>query len=153
MVSGYELLLFLHIISAVVWVGGGVALQAMAIRATRSGDPARMAGFAKDAEWIGMRIFMPASILVIAFGFALVGKGSWGYPFWVAFALGAQGASALVGAAFLGPESGRIGKLVDARGVEHAEVQARIRRIFLVSRVELVILIAVVFDMAIKPAF
>ena len=30
-------------------------------------------------------------------------------------------------------------------------MQARIRRIFLVSRVELVLLLAVVFDMVVKP--
>ena len=54
---------------------------------------------------------------------------------------------------FLGPESGRIGKLTEAHGVAHLEVQARIRRIFLVSRVELAFLIAVVCGMVIKPSF
>jgi hypothetical protein len=54
---------------------------------------------------------------------------------------------------FLGPESGRIGKLAEAHGVAHHEVQARIRRTVLDSRVELAFLIAVVFDMVIKPKF
>ena len=35
--------------------------------------------------------------------------------------------------------------------MESPEVQARIRRIFLVSRIELVLLLAVVFDMVVKP--
>jgi hypothetical protein len=35
--------------------------------------------------------------------------------------------------------------------VESAEVQERIRRIFLVSRIELVLLLAVIFDMVVKP--
>ena len=52
---------------------------------------------------------------------------------------------------FLGPESGRIGKLIDAHGPEHAEVGARIRRILMISRIELLLPIAVVFDMVVKP--
>ena len=50
-----------------------------------------------------------------------------------------------------GPESGRIGKLVEQHGPEHPEVTSRITRILAVSRVELVLLIAVVFAMVVKP--
>mgnify|MGYP000977606802 CR=1 FL=1 len=117
MVTGYEALLFVHILAAVVWVGGGAATQFYAIRAMGSTDPGRLAGFAKDAEWVGMRVFMPASLVVLGAGFGLVAKGDWSLgTFWVAFGLGAMAASALTGALFLGPEAGRIGKLIDAHG-------------------------------------
>ena len=59
--------------------------------------------------------------------------------------------SIAIGAGFLGPEAGRIARATEAGGVESAEVQQRIRRIFLVSRIELVLLLAVVFDMVVKP--
>lgn len=153
MVTGYEALLFVHVLAAVVWVGGGAATQFYAIRAMRSSDPGRLAGFAKDAEWVGMRVFMPASIVVLGAGFGLVAKGDWSLgTFWVAFGLGAVAVSALTGALFLGPEAGRIGKLIDASGADDPRVQARIRRIFVVSRIELAILVATVIDMVIKPA-
>ena len=42
--------------------------------------------------------------------------------------------------------------LVGEHGVGHADLQARIRRIFALSRVELVLLVAVVFDMTVKPS-
>jgi uncharacterized membrane protein len=136
---------------AVVWVGGSLAIQLYAFRILRADDPVRLAGFAKDTEWIGTRIFTPASILLLAFGFVLVEEGHWGYDFWVIFGLVILGLSALTGMAFFGPESGRIGKLVEAHGVEHPEVQARITRILKLSRVELGLLMAVVFDMVVKP--
>jgi hypothetical protein len=67
--------------AAVVWVGGGANTQAMAFRIIRADDPRRMAGFAKDVEKIGMFVYLPASILVLAFGFVLVAEGSWAYDF------------------------------------------------------------------------
>jgi uncharacterized membrane protein len=150
-VSWYEFALFVHILAAAVWVGGGAATQAFALRILRANDPSRMAGFAKDVEKIGVFVFLPASLLVLGFGFALMAEGNWSYDFWVIFGLAVFGLSALTGSLFLGPESGRIGKLVDEHGPEYPEVQDRIKRILAISRIELVLLIAVVFAMVIKP--
>jgi hypothetical protein len=69
----------------------------------------------------------------------------------VQFGLVVIALSIIVGAGYLGPEAGRIARATERSGVESAEVQRRIRRIFLVSRIELVFLFAVVFDMVVKP--
>jgi hypothetical protein len=69
----------------------------------------------------------------------------------VQFGLAVIALSIVVGAGYLGPESGRIARATERSGVESAEVQERIRRIFLVSRIELVLLLAVIFDMVVKP--
>lgn len=151
MVTLYEFYLWAHIFMAIVWVGGSLMIQVLALRILKANEPARLAGFAKDVEWVGTKVFAPASLILVIFGFLLVEKAGWGYPFWVVFPLVIWALSVALGIAFLGPESGRIGKLVAAHGVEYPEVQRRIRRILTVSRVELVLLIAVVFDMAIKP--
>jgi uncharacterized membrane protein len=75
----YELLLAIHILAAVIWVGGSTAIQVLAIRASGSGDSVRMATFAGEAEWVGMRVFMPSSIVVLLAGIALVFEGNWGF--------------------------------------------------------------------------
>jgi uncharacterized membrane protein len=148
----YELLLAIHILAAVIWVGGATSLQVLAIRATGSGDPVRMATFAGEAEWVGMRIFMPSSIVVLLAGIALVLEGGWGFDqLWILLGLAGIAFSIVVGAGFLGPESGRIKELMEARGPEDTEVKDRIRRIFMISRIELAILLLIVLDMAIKP--
>jgi uncharacterized membrane protein len=103
---------------------------------------------------VGTRIFLPAALILLVSGVLTVREsgGAWDYSQgWVRFGLVVIALSILTGAGFLGPESGRIAKATKTGGVEAPEVQARIRRIFLVSRVELVLLLAVVFDMVVKP--
>jgi hypothetical protein len=58
--------------------------------------------------------------------------------------------AAVTGAAFLGPESGRIAKVVATEGAESTAARRRIDRILLISRVELALLLVVVFMMVVK---
>jgi len=151
-VNRYDWLLFFHIAAAIVWLGGGAAIQVLAIRANRADDPARMTGIASDAEWIGMRIFLPSSLIVLVLGIILTVDGPWDFgQTWIILALIGFGMSFVTGAAFLGPESGRISKLLAAEGPESPAVRARIQRIFLVSRIELGLLYLIVLDMVLKP--
>lgn len=148
----YEWLLFFHIAAAIVWLGGGVAIQVLAIRANRADDPARMVTIAHEAEWFGLRIFLPSSLTVLVLGIILTVDGPWDFgQTWIVLALIGYGLSFLTGATFLGPESGRIGKLLAAEGPDSPAVRARIQRIFLVSRIELVLLYLIVLDMVVKP--
>jgi uncharacterized membrane protein len=150
-ITTYQAYLAVHILAAVVWVGGALTVQLFAMRASASGDGQRLATTAADIEFIGTRTFIPASLVLIVFGFLLIHDGRWDYTFWIVFALAVWVASFLVGSAFLGPESGRVNKAIERDGVDHPDTQARIRRIFLVSRIELVFLVLVVLDMALKP--
>jgi uncharacterized membrane protein len=150
--SYYEFLLFGHLLFVAVWVGTDVALQCFALRARRAG-PERMIQFTADVEWLGLRLLTPASLLVAVFGVLLVidSEVFEFSQFWVTAGLIAFLASAITGSAFLGPETGRISKLGAEKGPEDPEVQARISRVFLISRIELVILILIVLDMVVKP--
>ena len=149
----FELLKTFHVLAAVIWVGGAAATQIFAIKATRAADGTRMAAFAQDAEWVGMRVFLPASLLVLALGIAMVidrPEIAFG-DLWIILGLGGILFSALVGSLFLGPESGRIGKIIEAEGPGSPEATRRLKRIFLVSRIELVVLLLVVVDMVVRP--
>ena len=44
-----------------------------------------------------------------------------------------------------------MGRLLEERGVEDAEVQARIKRLFMVSRIDLTVIVLVVVAMVLKP--
>jgi uncharacterized membrane protein len=147
----YELLKTVHVLAAVVWVGGATATQVFAIRANRSDDPNKLAGFSRDAEWIGMRVFLPMSLLLVATGFGMIGDADLDFETWIVIGLAVWLASVVTGAAFLGPESGRIAAVVEREGPTSPEAMRRIRRIFVISRIELLLLMIVVVDMVVKP--
>lgn len=152
--SYFEFLLFGHLLAAMVWLGGDLMLQMFYLRARVTG-PEAVAQFAKDVEWIGLRVLNTASLLVVLFGVLMV-LDSDVYEFsqfWISAALAMFLLSAVTGAAFLGPESGRIGALSDERGPSDPEVQRRIGRVLLISRIEFVLLVLIVLDMVLKPGF
>ena len=69
--SYFEFLLFGHLLAAMAWLGGDLMLQMFYLRARVTG-PAAVAQFAKDVEWIGLRVLNTASLLVVLFGVLLV---------------------------------------------------------------------------------
>ena len=150
----YKWFLAIHILAAVVWVGSDVAIQILTIRGKRSGESSYLAHLATEIEWYGTRVLLPSSLTIVIFGFLLINQSDGAYDlgdFFVGFAFAVWIFSFLIGLLFLGPESGRIGKLLLERGTGDPEYQRRLSRLFLTSRIELLLLILVVLDMAVKP--
>jgi uncharacterized membrane protein len=148
----YDFLLFVHIAFAVIWIGGAAIIQFLALPVLASGDARRLATFAGDVGRIGNLVFTPAALLTVLAGFALVWEAEfWSLgDDWIVIGLVLFGISFLTGVAFLGPESGRIKKLIEAEGPEAA--QPRIRRLLILSRIDLVVLFLIIFDMSVKPS-
>src|SRR5215510_6179179 len=91
-----------HVLAAVVWVGGAFVTQFFALRVLRSSDRTRQADFAADVEWIGTRIFMPSAALVFLAAIGLMVNGGWSWgELWVVYALIVYAASFALGAGFL----------------------------------------------------
>ena len=148
----YEFLKFLHVFLVITWVGSGILLTILAFRAQRSTEPGALARAAGDAEWVGTKILAPVSGLVLLAGIGMVLEGDLGFTTtWILIALIGWAISATTGAAFLGPESGRVKEMIEEKGPEDATVKARINRILLVARVDIALLIFIVFDMVVKP--
>jgi uncharacterized membrane protein len=141
-----------HVLAAVLWVGGGATITIYALMTVRQNSPQELASLARKIGLLGERFFMPLSFAVLGFGFGLVENGNWGYDhFFVQFSLAGWGASALTGMLFLGPQSAKLGKLMPTRPPDDPEVQSAIRRILFVARIDVVLLLAIVFVMTAKP--
>ncbi|HXG77578.1 MAG TPA: DUF2269 family protein [Gaiellaceae bacterium] len=148
--SWFELLLFFHVAMAVIWIGGGLMMQLFGIRASMSGDPARLAALGQDIEWIANRTFIPASLLAFVSGILLVVESDF-YGFgddWIVIALVLYATTFLAGILFLGPESGRVGRMT-AEG--SPEAGPRMLRLIFLSRLDLVLLWLIVYAMTVKP--
>ena len=127
-------------------------IQAYAFRILRTGDGKRQAYFAKDTEVVGMRVFIPASLILFVAAIAMMVNLDWSWnQNWIVLGVIAFGLSFGLGAGFIGPESGRIAELIERQRPDSPAVQARIRRILTISRCELVVLLTVIVNMVVKP--
>jgi uncharacterized membrane protein len=151
-VSYYEWLLFLHIAAAVIWLGSGFFVQMLVIRAEQTNDRLLLKQFSGHSAWMAQRIFIPASLAVLVLGVLLTIEGPWSFDqLWIVLGLVGYAISFLLGILFMEPEGKRIHKAMEAHGPESAEAAFHVRRINVVSRMELVVLYLVVYVMAFKP--
>ena len=149
--SFYQLLVYIHILCAVIWVGGGVTVQVLAIRAQRTGDPGEAVRAFKQAEYVGTRVFMPASIILFVAGLIMVAQ-AWSFSqLWISVSMGLWILSAVAGAAYLGPRAKQVVSLLETEGPTSSTAQALVGRLALVSRLELLSFAVIIALMVFKP--
>ena len=143
-----------HVLASVLWIGGGAFLTFMAMATERAEDPGRLIEVARQAEWGAMRIFVPASFVVLAMGIAMTINGDldWG-QFWLVFGLVAWAISTAIGVGFLTPRIKTLNALIEERGERDQAVQAAVRPILLAARLDISLLLLIVIDMTVKPSF
>jgi uncharacterized membrane protein len=142
----------IHVSVAVFWVGGGLTLTALALWAETKNDPEEMATLARQAAFVGERLFAPAGLIVLAMGITMVINDHIGFgTTWVVIGLVGYAMTFTTGVGLLAPRARRISTLLETKGAAAAETQAAIRQILLISRIDVGVLLIVVADMLLKP--
>lgn len=150
--GGYVILKSLHVLAAVTWVGGAVTINILATRLRKSSEPATMAHFAKEVEWVGTRVFMPSTLVLLGLGIWMVATSAWSFgDLWVEIGIVGIVITAITGSAILGPTTKKLGTMIEERGPADSGVQALMDRLFKISRVDIAVLVLVVVDMVVKP--
>jgi uncharacterized membrane protein len=147
----YQLFLYLHIVCAVIWVGGAIYAQLLAFRVARSPDPSELPHLARHVEFIGARVFAPAALLLFVSGAAMTLQ-AWAFgQTWIAISVALWVLSAVVGAVYLGPRVKRAADLFEAEGPTSQAGRELIDRMFVVSRLELIGFAVIIALMTFKP--
>jgi uncharacterized membrane protein len=151
----FALFKWIHVSVAVFWVGGGLLLTILGLRAELADDPDEIVVLARWASWVGERLFAPAGLVVLAMGIAMLVHGGdpllhWS-KFWVVAGLVGYAATFLTGILVLAPQSRRIAEFSESKGATAPETIAAIRRILLVARLDTAVLLLVIADMITKP--
>ena len=148
----YELFLALHILAAIAWIGSGFMLLVLAGRAARQPDGEALGRVIDDTADLGGKLFIPASLLTFAMGLALVIDGPWTFDqLWIVLALAGFAATFCTGALILKPRGDRIAELRRRDGRMSREATYTARRMLALGRLDYVVLVMVVVDMALKP--
>jgi len=150
--SRYEFLLFLHVVSVIVWLGAGTTLALTAVFAERSRDPAEFRRLGALGRWLGPRVFAPAALGALVFGILLVVDGSWTFdPLWIKLGLAAFAVSFLINVGLRFPTLRRLQRAAREAGPATVEVARAGRLLGLLARLELAVLYLAVGDMIAKP--
>jgi hypothetical protein len=148
-VEAYEVYLFLHVLSAILWVGGMIIAQFFGARAAGSGDPGRRLAFARDMDVAG-RIFTFAAMSTLLWGILMVVES----PVvefeqaWIIIGFAGVAAGAGLGMGFLMPKTRQAIAQMEAGD---AAAATTMRANVMVSRLLAVILVVVVWAMTFKP--
>ena len=148
----YEFLLTIHILAAVIWVGGGIAMHILGRRVLKRNDPQEIYKFSAEVNTVAMRLYAPMSLILLVAGILLVNEA--GYEFsqlWITLAFIGWGFSFLVGVGYYGPQDKKLQALVAAEGSTAPGVVANVRQALMVNSIEILILVLVVVDMTVKP--
>ena len=149
--SLYEWLMFLHVLAAMVWVGGLVTLFAFGRRTLGDADPGSVARFVGSLRVLGPAFLGPAAGLVLVLGIWMVlDSDAWDFgQTWVWLGLALLIAAALVGAIFLS----RAGLAAEraVRAADNTEAVRQLRRWSVGIGVIVALLVVATWDMVFKP--
>lgn len=148
----YETLLLVHILAALVWVGGGFMLVLLAYRAERAEDEVAMAYVVGQGDKLANKVFVPAAVTTLVMGILLTIDGPWSFgDLWIVLALAGYFAGFVLGAFFLGPLSARIAGQVEQDGGYTSATLAQSRRLLTLSRIDYVNFFLIIVVMVVKP--
>jgi uncharacterized membrane protein len=149
----YEILKFLHVVGAIAWVGGGLGLLLYSQQLVRARDYAGLLTIGRHSKALGTWLFMPAALLTVGFGIALVATEA-AFRFrdlWILIGFGGVIASGVMQMALAEPAAKRFMGLAEEHGADHPDVAAAARKVNVGSFFDVGILLLVVWAMVAKP--
>lgn len=146
----YSIVKLLHVVSALVWVGGGLMLALMGTRAAMAGDLAATAQAMKTTGEMGGRVMMPASLLTLVFGLIMCWFWVGFSDLWILIGLAGYFTTFLIGTFVFKPAGDRMAATIAKDGITPA-LMVDGNRILRVARLDYAVMLVVVTDMVLKP--
>ena len=147
----YSIFKFLHVMSAIAWLGGGLTLFALALMYEARKDIDALNSAVNHVAFLGPRWFVPASLLTLVFGLITTFLGNlWGDA-WVVLGLFGFAGTFSTGLFAIKPLSEAIAaRNAEGRPDLAAPLGARIMQI---SKFDYVLMAVVIALMVLKPTW
>lgn len=148
----YLLLKFVHIVSAIVWIGGLVALVTLNARMARAGNGMMLSALGQQSEFFGRSILGPAIGLTLLAGAATAGVV--GFPFtsaWIVWGIVGFVLSIAIGVVAVGRAASGLADLAQRVALGDPRVAAARRRLIALNVANILLLLSIVWAMVFKP--
>lgn len=147
MVETYK---YIHVLAALIWVGGSIMAQFFAARLS-SASPAHRLGFARDLKFASTRVLVPSGVVVFLAGSLIIEQGA-GFEYedpFVLIGLLAVFISLGIALGFLIPATSRAIRLMTTG--QGPAAGALIRKIAWTARFVILVMLVAVWAMVVKP--
>jgi uncharacterized membrane protein len=143
---------FVHILSVIVWVGGVLTLNVLAIRIGRGADRSVQAAVLRLSDLYGRAVIAPAGALTLISGILLVNEHDLAFgTLWVAWGLIGLFVSVILGATLIRATHVDLRRLTENPTTNEPRRLARQRRAVVLYSINVLILLSIVWAMVIKP--
>lgn len=145
----YTIFKFLHVLTAIAWVGGGLTLLVSNIISVRQKGEAAVLQSLDTMNGLGKLWFVPASFLTVIFGaITTTFGGLWG-DLWVVLGLAGFGWTFLTGILFIEPQGRKIAAMVQSNDMDGAMTAGR--RLLSIAKFDYTVMLVIIADMVLKP--
>lgn len=147
-----EWVLFGHVLSAIIWMGGSVYVEALTANVRRRSDRIALGATFRDIAALSQRLFTIAGVLVVVFGFWLVFLTTWSFEIlWVAVSILLVAVSVTMDLFYTAPRSNKALEIIDDKGPADPDAAVLIDQVIAAGHIRLGILLTVLFLMIFKP--
>ena len=143
----YTLFKFLHVLTAIIWIGGAFIMLMFGINAVRQQNESQLVAVAAQMGWAAEHVYVPASAATVILGIVVATIGQLWTETWVILGLVGMIITMALGILALTP---RAKKVAAAPGPSAATV-AVARELVTLVKFDCAALFVVVGDMVLKP--
>lgn len=147
----YLIIKYLHVVTAVCWVGGGVILFFAGLMADKRKDDTGTSSVLKLVVILSPIWFIPMSLLTLIFGLIMAFAYNLWSEAWIILGLLGFLTTFCIGLFVLKPTSEAFTAHYEAG--RSAEAKAQGQKMLAVSKFDYVLLFAVIFDMVLRPSW
>ncbi len=152
MANLYLLFKFLHVVAAIVWIGGVFTLYIINLRLLRSRDTGSAAALSGLSTFFGAAVLGPAAGLTLIAGIVTVLQSDLGFDtFLISWGFVAIFLSLLLGASLIRVTTVRLAAALQMNTLDAARISALRGRLSWLNTLNMLILLSAVWAMVFKP--
>jgi hypothetical protein len=151
--TSYQIFRFVHLMGAIGWAGSAIAFLALGRAQLAAGDYQGISSVIRRSEALGKLVFIPAGLLTVGSGIAMVAT----QPairftdLWILLGIAGIVLSGVVQAVFAGPSVKQFDALAEEHGTDAVELRDPAGRMNLAAALDTGLLLLVVGVMVFRP--
>lgn len=147
----YSIVKFLHVVTAILWVGGGFVLFLLGVLAERAGNIEDKMQAMRASGQLGGRFFAPMSMLTLIFGLIMCSFWVGFSDLWIIIGLVGYATTFSIGMFIFKPTGERMGAMIAKDGITPAALAIG-QRMMSAARFDYSVMLVVIADMVLKPS-